>query len=125
MAVAPPAAPQPPPVAVASPANGTESATGTPAPPASAFPHPATAPAPLLAGDAFEIVVASFRTTVRANEVAAEVVARGEPARVRSAAGWQQVIAGPYTSRAKGQEAQQRLTQAGFAGTQLGPAIQP
>jgi type II secretory pathway predicted ATPase ExeA len=74
--------------------------------------------------DAFEIVVSSFHTAARANDVAAEVAALGEPARVRAAPGWQQVVAGPYRSRSQGQDAQQRLARAGFTGTQLAPATQ-
>jgi len=72
-------------------------------------------------GEAFEIVVASFRTTARATDVAARVSALGQPVRQRSAAGWQQVLAGPYGSAVLARDAQQRLERAGFTGTQLAP----
>jgi general secretion pathway protein A len=80
---------------------------------------PDTAPAsttpPPRAG--FEVLVASFRTTARANAVAGEVSALGEPVRQSSADGWQQVFAGPFASRAEADAAQQRLLRGGFSGT--------
>jgi len=66
-------------------------------------------------------VVASFRTEARAAAVAAEVTALGLPMRQRAAAGWQQVLAGPFASRTQADEAQQRLDQAGMTGTQIVP----
>jgi cell division protein FtsN len=63
--------------------------------------------------------VASYRTAARANDVAAQVTAVGEPVRVRSTGEWQQVIAGPYASRTDAQAAQTRLARVGFTGTQL------
>jgi cell division protein FtsN len=66
-------------------------------------------------------VVASFRTEPRAAAVAAEVTALGLPMRQRAAGGWQQVLAGPFASRAQADEAQQRLDQAGMTGTQIVP----
>lgn len=111
------------PVSAAPKPNATERAVTAPTPPASPAPTSATSgTVSPPAGEAFEIVVASFRTAARAENVAAQVSALGERVRVRSAAGWQQVIAGPYRSLAQGQDARQRLTVAGFAGTQLGPA---
>jgi len=41
--------------------------------------------------------------------------------RQRTAAGWQQVLAGPFASRAEADEAQQRLDRAGMTGTQIVP----
>jgi type II secretory pathway predicted ATPase ExeA len=118
--VQPATAAPPAPVAAAPPANQTQSPA--PSAPTASAPPAATATASPPAGDVFEIVVASFRTTARANDVAAQVAALGEPVRLRATAGWQQVIAGPYQSKDQGQDAQQRLTQAGFTGSHLGPA---
>ena len=70
----------------------------------------------------FEIVVASFRTTTRASEVAAALTAIGQPNRQRSSDGWQQVLAGPFTSRAAAEEAQAKLDRSGYPGTQIVPA---
>jgi cell division protein FtsN len=70
----------------------------------------------------FDIVVASFRTEERAATVADQVKALGLPMRRRVAAGWQQVIAGPFPSQGAAGEAQQRLTRAGLSGTQVVPA---
>jgi general secretion pathway protein A len=116
----------PPPAAP--PATGTPSATS---PPATTAPRPTLAPAEPAAspspanatstGERFEIVVASFRTESRAASVAAEVTALGLPMRQRVAAGWQQVLAGPFASRAQADDAQQRLDQAGMTGTQIVP----
>lgn len=78
------------------------------------------------AGDAaanrLDIVVASFRTSARATEVAADIVALGLPARQRAADGWQQVVSGPFASRSDAEAAQQRLQGAGFGGTRIVPA---
>ena len=68
-------------------------------------------------GNQFEIVVASFRTDARAASVAAEVSNLGLPVRRRVAGGWQQVIGGPFASRAAADDAQQRLAGAGLAQT--------
>jgi cell division protein FtsN len=73
------------------------------------------------AGDAtsnrFEIVVASFRTEARAASVASAVSSLGLPVRRRVAGGWQQVIAGPFASRAEADAAQQRLAGPGLTQT--------
>jgi general secretion pathway protein A len=87
---------------------------------------PPGAPAPVPRADAatatgerFEIVVASFRTDARATSAAAAVTALGLPVRRRVSDGWEQVISGPFVSRAKAEEAQQRLDRAGLNGTQI------
>ena len=72
-------------------------------------------------GEAFEIVVASFRTASRATDVATRVAALGQPVRQRLAGGWQQVLAGPYGSAVQARDAQQVLERAGFTGTQVAP----
>jgi general secretion pathway protein A len=110
-------APTPPPAAPV-PAPQREAAS-QPTPVASA---PTAAPVPQTTGGAFEIVVASFRTAARANSVAADVAALGQPVRKRTVEGWQQVLAGPYASSAQAQDAKQRLERAGFTATQLVPA---
>jgi general secretion pathway protein A len=80
-------------------------------------PPPAAPPT----GARFDIVVASFRTDSRATSVAAEVVALGLPVRRRVSDGWQQVLSGPFASRADAEQAQQRLARAGVTGTQIVP----
>ncbi len=83
-------------------------------------PRPATeAPA---TAERFDIIVASFRTDARATSVAEQVTALGVPVRRRESDGWQQVIAGPFASRAAAEEAQQRIHAAGLTGTQIAPA---
>jgi general secretion pathway protein A len=96
-------------------------APGTPTPAAVTAPGPRAA-APAATGERFEIVVASFRTDARATSVAADVTALGLPMRRRVADDWQQVLSGPFASRAEAEDAQQRLGRAGFSGTQLVPA---
>jgi cell division protein FtsN len=66
-------------------------------------------------------VVASFRSDARAASAAADVTALGLPNRRRELDGWQQVLSGPFVSRAQAAEAQQRLDRAGFTGTQIVP----
>jgi cell division protein FtsN len=82
---------------------------------------PSATPAP--SSDGFEIVIASFRTEGRAAAVAAEVTALNLPVRRRVADGWQQVLSGPFTSRAEADAAQQRLDQAGLTGTKIVPVV--
>jgi cell division protein FtsN len=96
-----------------------------PSPDAAAPPTAApstTAPgSPATAGGAarqqFEIVVASFRTEERAAAVAAAVSTLALPVRRQVINGWQQVIAGPFASRAEAEQAQQRLAGAGLTET--------
>jgi cell division protein FtsN len=61
--------------------------------------------------------VASFRTEARAAEVARQVEALGQKVRQRSLEGWQQVLAGPFASRAAADAAQEQLDRAGFTET--------
>ena len=89
----------------------------TPAVPAAASPtDPATS-----TGERFEIAVASFRTDERATVVARQVTALGLPNRRRQLDGWQQVIAGPFATRAEATTAQQRLERAGLGATTIMP----
>jgi len=69
----------------------------------------------------FDIIVASFRTEVRAASVADQVTALGIPVRRRESDGWQQVVAGPFATRTAAEEAQQRIHGAGLTGTQISP----
>jgi general secretion pathway protein A len=118
---APARRPAAPPAAANAPVPEAAAATKTPAPPPAIAPAPAAA-APT-AGDGFDIVVASFRTDERAASVAAEVLTLGLPVRRRVADGWQQVVSGPFASRTAADEAQQRLTRAGLAGTRIVRAV--
>ncbi len=71
------------------------------------------------AGDGFEIVVASFRTEARANDVATQIAALGQPVHQRSLGGWQQVVAGPFVARTAADQAQRLLDRQGFTGTRI------
>jgi general secretion pathway protein A len=102
------------------PASVPEAAPGTPTPPAATAPAP-RAPAATATGDSFEIVVASFRTEARAAAAEATVKALGLPIRRRVLDSWQQVLAGPFESRAQAEEAQRRMGRAGLTGTQIAP----
>jgi cell division protein FtsN len=109
-------------VPAGAPASGPEAAAaaGTASLPLAAAPDPRAAAA-AGTGERFDIVVASFRTDARAASVAADVTALGLPIHRRVSDGWQQVLSGPFASRAQAAEAQQRLARAGFAGTQIVP----
>jgi cell division protein FtsN len=106
----------------------------TPAPAAATVPAASPSPSPQAAaaastpapaaGERFDVIVASFRTDVRATSVAAEVAALGLPIHRRVVEGWQQVVSGPFTSRTAAEDAQQRIHRAGLTGTQIVPAIQ-
>jgi general secretion pathway protein A len=98
-------------------ASGPASSSARPAPPASAASAGAAAPD----DTRFEIVVASFRTEARAISVVEEVTALGLPAHRRASDAWQQVIAGPFASRAEAEQAQQRIHGSGLTGTQIVP----
>ena len=110
----------------AAPAGGaasvpqTAAAIRTPPPPAATTQAPgAPAPAAPATGERFDIVVASFRTDAPATSVAAEIAALGLPIRRRVAEGWQQVVSGPFASRADADQAQQRLQRAGYNDTRV------
>jgi general secretion pathway protein A len=114
---APPASTEPPaaipPAAAAPPVSG---------PPAAAPARPAgnaAAGAPAAAATGFEILVASFRTEVRAAAVEDQVKAAGLRVRRRVTPEWQQVIVGPFASREEADAARQRLDGVGLTGTQI------
>jgi general secretion pathway protein A len=131
---APETAPRPPirPTAVAapiaaspaSPAPATSDTAGAMAPAGTSMmvrtgtPDISNVPAAPSA-EAFEIVVASFRTETRARAVAMDLAALDQPVRRRVADGWQQVLTGPFASRTLADEAQQQLERAGFIGTHI------
>jgi type II secretory pathway predicted ATPase ExeA len=108
---------------------GTTATTGTP--PSQPSPTPQavttpTTPAPAAAETTvpgrFDIVVASFRTELRASSVANEVATLGLPIRRRMSDGWHQVISGPFNTRLDAEDAQRRLDRAGLGGTQIVPS---
>ena len=82
-------------------------------------PSAAITPSTTPAVQGFEIVVASFRTEARAAAVAADVSSLGLPVRVRVSDGWQQVLCGPFGSRAEAEAARQRLDSASLTGAQI------
>ena len=113
-----PAAQQTPPVQPPSEAN-VAAPVGAPA----AAPAPPTPSAPTAVAattESFEIVVASFHTEARANEVVTELTGLGQPAHTRLLDGWQQVVAGPFANEAAAEDAQRQLDRNGFSGTQVG-----
>jgi len=73
----------------------------------------------------YRIMVASFRTSGRAEYIAAQVRGLKISARVAvdTSGAWYQVIAGPFLNLESGQDAQRRLESAGFADTQLTVAL--
>lgn len=111
---APPETPAPSPTPAPVP---TQPATAPPA--AVATPNPSAADASAGARDSFEILVASFRTEAKATEVVDQLKALGHSVRMRSLGGWQQVVAGPFASKAAADDAQHQLDREGFADTHI------
>jgi len=85
---------------------------------------PTGAPSPAAAGVRFDVVVASFRTESRAAAIGASVAALNLPVRQRVSDGWQQIVVGPFTSRADAESARERLDRAGLTGAQIVPSEQ-
>jgi general secretion pathway protein A len=113
---------QPPSVAVAPPISApppTSPDPGSVAPAAGADPNPSVPDRRVETDQSFEIVVASFRTEVKAAEVVAQLTELGQRVHQRSIDGWQQVVAGPFASRAAAEDAQRELDQKGFSGTRV------
>jgi len=111
----PAAATQPPPPLRAPSAAQTEAV-----PPASTErPNPSAAASTEETSDALEILVASFHTEGRASEVVNQLTNAGHRVRQRSIGGWQQVVAGPFASRAAAEDAQRRFEREGFTGTKI------
>ena len=81
--------------------------------------NPPGAAATAETSDGFEILVASFRTEVRAREVVEQLTNAGQKVRQRSFGGWQQVVAGPFAARTAAEDAQRLLEREGFTGTQI------
>jgi len=119
--------PEPPPPVTSVSVPGTAATTGTPQPQATA-PAPPQPAAPAPADQAppatgrFDIVVASFRTELRASSVANEVATLGLPIRRRQSEGWHQVVSGPFATRLDAEDAQRRLDRAGLTGTKIVPS---
>ena len=113
------------------PAAGTTPSPAAPVPPFSPVqieavplaaverPNPSAAAATDETSEGFEILVASFRTEVRATEVVEQLTNAGQRVRQRSIGGWQQVVAGPFASRVAAEEAQRLLEREGFTDTQI------
>ena len=89
------------------------------APPAAERLNPSAAAATVETSDGFAILVASFRTEVRATEVVEQLTNAGQRVRQRSVGGWQQVVAGPFASRTAAEDAQGLLEREGFTGSQI------
>ena len=118
--------PEAPPPGTPAAAPGAAATTGAPpsqAAPASTPAAADSAPAAAAAtSDRFDIIVASFRTELRASSVANEVATLGLPIRRRLSDGWHQVISGPFSTRLDAEDAQRRLDRAGLSGTQIIPS---
>ncbi len=111
----------PPPVSEARPQTSTPAAATASSSTAASTPSTAASPA---TEARFDIVVASFRTDARAATVAAAVAALNLPMRRRVSDGWQQVVVGPFASRAAAETAQLQLDRAGLTGAQIVPTAQ-
>lgn len=132
---APPARPAPssaarPQPAASAPAPATTAPTAgysTPTPAATTVtpPRPTAAPTsgatppPPSVARGFDVVVAAFRTELRADAVSSDISALGLPVHRRSSPDWQQVLCGPFATREEAEEAQERLARRGFSGTQI------
>jgi general secretion pathway protein A len=81
--------------------------------------NPSAAAVNVETSDGFEILVASFRTEIRATEVVEQLTNAGQTVRRRSVGAWQQVVAGPFASRTTAEDAQRLLEREGFDGTQI------
>ena len=75
--------------------------------------------------DRYDIVVAAFRTSKRAIEVATDIAAKGLPVTTRadSTGNWYQVIVGPYSSVNEAEAAQRRLAREGFPDARVSPNV--
>jgi type II secretory pathway predicted ATPase ExeA len=81
----------------------------------------ATASRSLVVQDSVDVTIASFRSSSRAEAVAARLVGAGFPAFTRRDAGgvWHQVIVGPFVSADEAVAAQRALVAEGVAGTEV------
>jgi general secretion pathway protein A len=75
--------------------------------------------------DRYDILVAAFRTSKRAIEVATDIAAKGLPVTTRadSTGNWYQVIVGPYSTASEAEAAQRRLSREGFPDARVSPNI--
>jgi general secretion pathway protein A len=115
---APPTAPATANEAARSPSSPTANAPGAERPAAA----PAKPPAADKAG-AFEITVAAFRTTQRAEEVADAIGQSGLPVTTRAdpTGTWHLIVVGPLRSSEEAEFAQKTLARQGFSGTKISP----
>jgi cell division septation protein DedD len=115
-------------------ADGVEEEVVTPGRAASSIPAPEPTPAPaadttqvsgtsatvqrgdLLEAESYLVLVASFRSAQRANDVADQIMAMGLPAFIRPPGGgvWHQVAMGPYASQEEAAAARAVLERAHF-----------
>jgi general secretion pathway protein A len=117
------------PTSVVTPPPAAGTTAGSPASVSSSFPAqieavplvaaPSSAATTAETSEGFEILVASFRTEVRATEVVQQLTNAGQRVRQRSVGAWQQVVAGPFASKTAAEDAQRLLEREGFAGTQV------
>lgn len=124
----PDVAPAPPPAAAAAPSEPAPQATSPGAGSAARATAGSDAAGP--AGQ-FRIAVAAFRTSARAESVAAQLRERqlAVTARPDRTGTWFQVVAGPYPTLEAAREAQRTLEKAGYADSQISlppaPAAEP
>lgn len=93
--------------------------------PETAAPAVAAPAASTSAADGQLLVVSSFRTRDRAAQVASDIVALGLPAFVRTNAGWQEVVVGPYSSRDAAIAVQTKLAAARYPDTKIVDSAKP
>lgn len=112
-----------PPVADARPTSPGQADAPTTAPPggATVIGGAATAAGATGSRGSYRIVIASFRTATRAQQVVGDLQRQRLAAAVRAdpTNTWHQVVAGPYTSIDTARQAQRAFERAGFADTQI------
>ena len=123
-----------PPSAPVAPATATAQnpVTPAPSPPPAVVEAPAVAEPPVTDPAAavvpVRVTVASFRTSGRAEQIAAQLRDRQIPVTIRvdRSGTWHQIVAGPYPSLDAARQAQETLAQAGFPETQIAaPPVNP
>ena len=105
----------------AAPSAAAAGSAATPAP--TAPPAPEIVPvvnATLQRVESFTVLVASFRTTSRAQAAADAIAALGLPSYMRAIqGGWHSVVVGPYATRTEADGARERVEGAHFTGTRV------
>lgn len=122
-AATPPAPATAPAAATPAPTSGTTSPAAPAAKPAVATANgsAATTAGPTDSRESYRIVIASFKTAARAQQVASDLQQQQLAATVRADPSntWHQVVAGPYPSIDAARQAQRAIERAGFAETQI------